>query len=337
MLLYSVACTPRDQMNSTLDNADYQILVVGQGSGHVKLFDTSGTILDSFTVGFNPHEIEISNERQVFVSDFGVEDYDNTIGIPGNSISVFQLDSPYVEKWLTSVQDSTSNLAPHGVKLRPPNQLELFVNVEYGDSMLVYNVSETRIVRSFSLAKGSHNFEFSTTGDTLWVIAGDNGLYQYDANSGEELNHFRTTSPARGLIYYHRDKSLILSCQNEVCIVDAGSLSTRKHISNLNVGQIIYSCLMPDGKAILAPCPYDNLVLMLDLEDGKVLHRFRTGKAPIYAQIAPDQQRAYISNALDDHMTIIELSDLSLHDFGKIDKPNGLQFVLRQTKFLEDY
>ena len=316
-------------MNSSLDQANYQILVVGQGSGHVKLFDTSGTILDSFTVGFNPHEIEISNKRQVFVSDFGVEDYDNTKGIPGNSISVFELDVPNVEKWLTSVHDSSTNLAPHGIKLRPPHQLELFVNVEYGDSMLVYNISEARIVRSFPLAKGSHNFEFSTTGDTLWVIAGDRGLYQYDANSGVELNHFKTTSPVRGLIYFHREKSLILSCLNEIYIIDAESLSTRKHISNLNVGQIIYSCLMPDGRAILAPCPYDNIVLMIDLEDGKVLDRFQTGKAPIYARIAPGQHRAYISNALDDHMTVIELSDLSMRDFGKIDKPNGLQFVPR--------
>jgi DNA-binding beta-propeller fold protein YncE len=122
-------------------------------------------------------------------------------------------------------------------------------------------------------------------------------------------------------------KSLILSCQNEVYTINTKDLSIQQHFTNLGVKQIIYSCLSPDGRLLLAPCPYDNVVLVIDMVTGKVSHRIATGKAPIYVRIAPNSTEAFVSNALDNHMSIINLSDFSVSSSGNVYKPNGFVFL----------
>ncbi|BFP40611.1 hypothetical protein FGF1_14560 [Flavobacteriaceae bacterium GF1] len=320
------------QKGKAVTTTDFQVLVVEQGGNQVKLFHSDGRLLDSIQVGFNPHEIELdSTTQRVYVSNFGVEDYDTTIGIPGTTLSVFNLkDLSSVQYWPTyrthgKVLDTCK--APHGLKLRPPTKKELFVNLEYGDSMMVYDAQKGGIKRSFPLAKGVHNFEFSSSGDRIWSLAGANGVYIYDAVTGEELDHFPTTTPVRGMTFTSDRQQLILSCLNEIYVIRTTDLSIQKHFTDLGVKQIIYSCLSPDERLLLAPCPYDGLVLALDLETGEILERIATGKAPIYVRIAPNGTQAFVSNALDNHMSIIDLSDFSVRPFGKVYKPNGFLFL----------
>ncbi len=311
---------------------DFQVLVVEQGRNQVKLFHSDGRLLDSIQVGFNPHEIELdSTTQRVYVSNFGVEDYDTTIGIPGTTLSVFDLkDLSNVQYWPTyraSKKLLDTCKAPHGLKLRPPTKKELFVNLEYGDSMMVYDAQKGGIKRSFALAKGVHNFEFSPSGDRIWSLAGANGVYTYDAVTGEQLDHFPTATPVRGMTFTSDRQQLILSCLNEIYMINTTDLSIQKHFTDLGVKQIIYSCLSPDERLLLAPCPYDGLVLAIDLKTGEILERIATGKAPIYVRIAPNGTQAFVSNAMDNHMSIIDLSDFSVRPFGKVYKPNGFLFL----------
>ena len=317
---------------TTEQDTTFRILIVEQGRGQVKLFRSDGSLIDSAAVGYNPHEITIDNRGQrAYVSNFGVEDYDNTIGIPGTTLSVLDPeDLSKVQSWPTYRSNSASpdsSKAPHGLKLRPPNEKELYVNVEYGDSMLVYNTLNGRIKRAFPVAEGTHNFEFSSSGDTIWSLAGINGLYRYDANTGKEIGHFPTTTSVRGLTFTKDKKVLILSCWNEVYLIDTKDLSIQKHLTDLDVKQIIYSCLSPDEQFLLAPSPYDNLVLLINLETGNVERRIACGNAPIYVRIAPNGTEAFVSNAMDNHMSIINLMDFSVRPFGNIFKPNGFLFL----------
>ena len=316
---------------ATRQDTTFRILVVEQGRGQVKLFHRDGHLADSAMVGYNPHEITTDpRQERIYVSNFGVEDYDNTLGIPGTTLSVFEpKDLSKVQNWPTYrahgyVPDTCK--APHGIKLRPGKK-ELFVNVEYGDSMLVYDTQNGRIARAFAVAKGTHNFEFSLSGDTIWSIAGNNGLFRYEASTGQETGHFPTTTALRGLTFTENRKTLILSCWNEVYLLNAKDLSIQKHFTDLGVKQIIYSCLGPDERQLFAPCPYDNLVLVLDLETGKAVRRIACGKAPIYVRVAPNGTEAFVANALDDHMSIIDLTDFSVRRFGNIFKPNGFLFL----------
>ena len=332
-----LGCQNKRQALTTNDNTDFNILVVEQGRNQVKLFHRDGNLIDSIKVGYNPHEIELDSASQkVYVSNFGVEDYDYTIGIPGTSLSVFNLKNlSNVEYWPTyrpnKIVIDTSK-GPHGLKLRPPTNNELFVNVEYGDSMIVYDAQKGRIKRTFPLAKGVHNFEFSSSGNIIWSLAGANGIYKYDADSGKELGHFLTTTAVRGTTFTLNHKSLILSCQNEIYSINTSDLSVQKHFTNLGVKQIIYSCLSLDGRLLFAPCPYDNLVLIIDMETGEIKKRITTGKAPIYVRIDPNGKQAFVSNAMDNHMSVIDLTDFSVRPFGQVYKPNGFLFLKSLTK-----
>ena len=104
-------------------------------------------------------------------------------------------------------------------------------------------------------------------------------------------------------------------------------MSLDRHFRDLDVKQIIYSCPTPDDRYILAPCPYDGVVLVIEMESGQVIRRLQTGRAPIYAQIAPDGRHAYIANALDDHLSVIDLETFEVRDFGAATKPNGFAFL----------
>lgn len=326
------ACQNKQQDSAADNHSDFKVLVVEQGNSQVKLFDSNGMLLDSIKVGYNPHEIELdSTNQRAFISNFGVEDYDYTIGVPGTTVSVIDVtnlaDHNYWTTYRPNNAGTDTSKGPHGLKLRPPLKKELYVNVEFGDSMLVYNAHNGQIKRTFPVAKGLHNFEFSSSGKVIWALAGTNGIYKYDADTGEELGHFPTNSAVRGITLTANEQSLILSCNNEIYIINSTDFTVQKHFKDLGVKQIIYSCLSLDERKLFAPCPYDNLVLVIDMETGEIEKRISTGKAPIYVKIAPSGKQAFVSNALDNHMSVINLSDYSVSSFGNVFKPNGFLFL----------
>lgn len=315
--------------------ASYKVLVVEQGSGQVKVLNERGIVLDSVKVGYNPHEIEYDDESdRTFVTNFGVEDYDYTIGIPGTSLSVIKVESmTLLEDWPsyrtgTEIRDTTKG--PHGIKKRPSSANELFVNVEYGDSMYAYNMLDGQIINSFAVPSGTHNFVFSKNGNIIWLFAGEKGLFKFDAASGIELDHFEVSTPIRGITLTGDEEKIILSCQNEIYILNTSDLSISQHFTDLGVKQILYSCLSPDEEIIFAPCPYDNIVLVINRNDGNILRRIECGKAPIYVKVDPNKTHAYVANALDDHMSVIDLEDYSVKKFGHINRPNGFLFIVEE-------
>ncbi|NJB84292.1 DNA-binding beta-propeller fold protein YncE [Lewinella marina] len=312
--------------------AGWRVLVVEQGSGQVKLLDASGTTLDSVRVGYNPHEIELDGPRRLaYVSNFGVEDYDYTIGVPGTTVSVISTDDlATAAHWPTYRPGAVdSSRGPHGIRLRPGHPRELFVNVEYGDSMLVYDTRDGHIRRSFPLPAGNHNFTFSPDGATVYLQAGPAGLHRFDATTGAPRGHFATDSPLRGVAPLDDHRRLLLSCRDELYVIDTSDLSVVRHLRGFGVGQLLYSALSADERLIFAPAPFDNVVLVIDAATGAVLHRLNCGRAPIYVQLTPDGAHALVSNAMDDHLSRIDLTDFSVAPFGRVNRPNGFVFLPR--------
>ncbi|WP_304236622.1 YncE family protein [Jiulongibacter sediminis] len=328
LLLTNLACQPRPEEGAV---SEYQVLVVEQGKGQVKRFNQEGKLLDSVKVGYNPHEIEWdATLKQAYVSNFGVEDYDNTIGIPGSTLAV--IDPKKISEsrsWSTLRQDlpADSSKGPHGVKLRPGHDNQLYVNVEYGNAMLIMDPRDGQIQHSFAIPAGTHNFLFSNDGSLLYLMAGTNGLYTLASETGEELAHFPVTSALRGLALTKDESQILLSCVNELYLLNTETLEVVQHYTDLGVKQIIYTCFTPDEKWLLAPCPYDDQVLVIERASGRVLQKIKTGKAPICVKISPDQSKAFVANALDKHLSVIDLKDHSVQDFGVTDKPNGFLFL----------
>lgn len=336
LLLLLAGCGPVAEENHQSDEAEqtatdsWSLLVVEQGAGKLSRIDPfTGEKLAEVAVGYNPHEIAISDDGQrAYVSNFGIEDYDRTIGTPGTTISVIDLPALSVAHSFPTNREAgqSANKAPHGIKLRPGHPTELHVNVEVGDSMLVYDINRGQIRRSYPLPAGAHNFIFSPTGDTLFLFAGENGVYSFNPDTGELLREFKTGSAARGLTYTIDGKYLIVSCGDEIYLLDPVDLSLHKHYADLGVKQIIYSTPSPDGQYILAPCPYDGQVLVLNILSGAIEKRIEAGKAPIYVQVSPAGNEAYIANAMDNHMSILNLDTYEMRDFTQVDRPNGFGF-----------
>jgi DNA-binding beta-propeller fold protein YncE len=326
-------CHSKNDLPMDEDAPSWRIIVVEQGAGKVSILDpVSGATEQSVEVGYNPHEIALSADgRTAFISNFGIEDYDRTIGIPGRDVSVIDISSMQLGKLLLTnrLPELTDNLAPHGIKLRPADEQELFVNVEVGDSMLVYDVASGQVKRAFPLPAGAHNFLFSPDGETIFLFAGELGVYSFDPDTGAQLHHFATNTAIRGLHYTVDGKHLIVSGVNEIYLLDPADLTEYRHFTDLGVKQIIYSSPTPDGRSILAPCPYDNLVLLVDIESGAVKQRITTGKAPIYVQIAPSGKEAIVANAMDTFMSSIDLADYSVRSIGQVNRPNGFTFLAK--------
>lgn len=152
-------------------------------------------------VGHMPHEVAYDAITQrCFVSNFGVEDYDTRIGIPGRSITVIDPFRQHVVHTIQTGFETVGNM-PHGIKVRPGPHRELFTNIERGDSMLVYDLTTYKEIRRFAVPPGTHNFIFSIEGNWLWLMAGANGVYEVNPQNGNIKAHQLFQTPIRGLTF----------------------------------------------------------------------------------------------------------------------------------------
>lgn len=300
------------------------LVVVQQRPDSVAIFDLNkGVITAQLLTGPMPHEVcydEVS--KRCFITNFGVEDYDHRIGTPGNSFSVLDPFAKTIVRKVLTRPDSVAN-CPHGIKIRPGVSRELFVNIEIGDSMLVYDADQLILKRRFPIAKGTHNFIFSESGDSLWAFAGENGIYLLNPADGAVLQHKIFSSPIRGLAFI--DGNILASGKNEIFILSGKSLSVLKHFGNLNAGQILYSAATNDAKYIIAPSALENLVLIIDAHNGKVLKRFKTDGAPINVLITNDV--AYVTEATGNYLAKINLKTFAYSQDIKIRGGNGIALV----------
>lgn len=316
------------------------LAVVEENSNHVSFYSTkNGKSLGSMKVGFLPHEIAITKDGKTgYVSNFGIRDYDSGSGTPGASISVIDIPNR-LEKYRMYTFDpmehqdySEIDSAPHGVKLRPPLEKQLFVNVEKGNQVLVFDVDTKSIIKKINVSPNTHNLFFSEDGHTLWLMAGKDGVIRMDADSGEVTGTFKLPTPVRGLKFTPDHRSLMVSAVNLIVLIDPETLSIQKQFNNLGVGPILYSDITPDQKYILAPAAFDHQVLVIDVASGQVIKRLVTGLNPINVLISPDEPYAYVSNATDKHITKINLNTFEMTAISSHEGPNGLGFVPHFTQ-----
>ncbi|MDQ6763846.1 MAG: hypothetical protein M3015_14630 [Bacteroidota bacterium] len=98
-----------------------------------------------------------------------------------------------------------------------------------------------------------------------------------------------------------------------------------KQIKNLQVGQILYSPVTNDNRYIISPAAFDNIVLIIDAVNGNILQRLQTGQAPINVQVT--KSFGYVSHALDDHITKINLQSFKTDDDIKVKGANGILII----------
>jgi len=303
------------------------ILAVVEQSGSVDFYDAvSGDRLGGTPVDVNAHEITLSADgNTAYVSNFGIQDYDETIGIPGDSISII---NTHTFQETGRLSTGTKN-APHGVKIRPNHPDELYVNTEIDGKIIVFNVVSQNIKKTLNAPAGTHNFIFSEDGNTLWLIAGANGVTKMDPESGQVLGEYHTDTPIRGLEYTPDQKSLMASAKNQIRFFDPESLETLHTIDNLGVDQFLYSAMTPDGKTIVAPAVWNNEILIIDTKTDQVIKRIVTGVNPVTVVIDAKGRYAYVSNARNSHVAKIDLKTFTVKDIDTKAGPNGLVLIHR--------
>ena len=156
-------------------------------------------------------------------------------------------------------------------------------------------------------------------------MAGQNGVYSINPETGAELRHTPLTSPVRGLLV--AKDWIIASCKNEIYLLSKTDLSIVKRLDNLQLkaGLILYSNITDDQKYILAPAPFDSLVLVIDVATAQVIHRINTGDTPINVQV--DGTKAYVSHAKDDYIATIDLNNFTSSIILKAFGTNGLVVI----------
>jgi DNA-binding beta-propeller fold protein YncE len=299
------------------------LVTVQQEKDSVAIFNLeSNKRLAQLPVGYKPHEICYDPvTKKCFITDFGLEDYDHKAGKTGNGFHVIDPFLGSVIKKVYTTADTAMGNGPHGIKIRPGKSGELFVNVEIGgDTMIVYDASKLTMKRKFGLPKGSHNFSFSAKGDTLWLMAGQNGIFQLDPVNGAILHHTAFPSPIRGLSI--GENWLLASGFNEVFLLSKTDLAVLKHFANLGAGQLFYSNITPDQKYIIAPAALDNMVLIIDAANGSVLQRLNTGKTPINVQVSG--KYAYVSQDKDYAIGVIDLETFQVTKGPGVYGTNGI-------------
>lgn len=297
------------------------VLSVEETSGTLAILRADGSVLRRLPMGERPHEIEVSPDlKTAYVSQFGIADYDNRIGTPGDRVVEVDLARGAISGAFVLPDDVRG---PHGVKLRPPEFRELFTNAEVGgDTTLVFDVATRRLLRRFPLPKGTHNFVFSRDGGALYSFAGINGASKLAASDGEILATQDLGSPIRGLFVAAND-NVLASARGEVAELRAADLGIVRRLPAPRPGQFVYLEQAPDG-SIAAPSLNDGGVALFP-GDGSAPRFVATGKTPIFARYGPDDA-LYVSNVEDDHISVLDAEGKPLRDLVGLTTPNGLGF-----------
>lgn len=301
------------------------LAVVEQAAGKVSFYDAhSHQRLGETTVGLLPHEIALSPDgNTAYVSNFGLQDYDENIGIPGDTISVI---NTHTFKEIARLSTGFQN-APHGVKIRPNHPDELYVNTEVDGKILVFDLQTKNIKKVFSATPGTHNFIFSADGAILWLMAGPQGVTKLDAERGAVLGEYHAGSPIRGIQYTPDGRSIMVSSTNQISFFDPNTLNTTRTLDNLGVEQILYSAISRNGRYIVAPAVWNNQILIIDNQTGDVVKRLVTGLDPVNVVIDEESRYAYVSNARNSHVSKINLNTLHVEQIHTQAGPNGMALV----------
>jgi len=300
------------------------LVVVEQGAGRLGFYSLkTGESTGGIKLGLNPHEIVITDDHKTaYVSNFGLQDYDENVGVAGNSISVVDL----VRGLEVGEINTGENSAPHGLALRPSNPDWLYVNTEIDQKLKVFDTKTHKEIKSYPIPEGTHNFIFSPEGQFVWLMSGNEGIYKLNPDTGKILDHKKLSSAVRGLSYTPDKQSLLVSGNNEIWLLNPENLSTKVHLTDLGVGQILYSDITRDNKTIVAPAVLNNTTLVIDVPSKKIIKKFVTGIDPVRVKIIGDTI-AYVSNARSSHVSVIDLKKLSVKKLNTGSGPNGMAVV----------
>ncbi|MGH7871137.1 MAG: YncE family protein [Candidatus Binatia bacterium] len=96
----------------------------------------------------------------------------------------------------------------------------MFANAETGnEEMIVLDANSGRVLRSFALPHGVHNFLFNADGTALFAYTTTNEVLRSDPGCGAVTASAKVASP-RGLAWTADHRHLIVGGKNELLMLD---------------------------------------------------------------------------------------------------------------------
>ncbi len=303
-----------------LPRATACVLSVQETSGQLGIVSSGGAMMATIPISERPHEIAVTlNGKTAYVSQFGITDYDSRLGTPGDRVA--EIDLLNARRVADFILPPPAR-GPHGVKLRPATS-ELFVNVEAGGyEMFVFDTRTRQLLRSFPLPNGTHNFVFSADGKSLYSFAGANGASRIDPDDGSVLAQRDVGSPIRGLFLTNAG-TILASAKGALFTLEPVDLGIVQRLEAPRPGQYIYAEQWPDGM-IVAPSPSDGGIAIFPANGGPPQF-VTTGRSPILVRRGPNNL-IYVSNAEDDHISVLGLRGENVLTIEGLSGPNGLGF-----------
>lgn len=268
-----------------------QVVVVQEGLNRVLVFDKARPADRALVpTGEKPHEIAISRDgRTAYVSNFGLLEADHKVGTAGTTISV--VDLVHRREQTRLVLPGLAR-APHGLKLRPKHE-ELFTNTEEGvEEMVVFDTRKARLLRSFPLPRGVHNFVFNDAGTELYAFTLTDSVLKLDPQDGRILAQAMVPR-VRGLAWTTDHAHLLAGGRGQLFVLNPNDLATERTFGQLSAGQIFYPSASPDGRTYFLPAVLDGVLLVVSAETGEVFKRIETG-SPLQVQF--EDGFAWVSN-----------------------------------------
>lgn len=353
-------------MPKSLPTPSYLILAVEESASSLAFYNPdTGAEVGRVSLSLWPHEIAVASDGLAYVSNFGVRDYDLSLGYAGNSVSVIDIAARAEKGRLFTRESGNKFWAPHGVKVSPDERY-IYVNVErvlgtrlpdldrpgseftkllkferttgacvaeLGIPLPEYDPrasSLDRAIGAYDVVPGTHNFIFSPHNpDELWLFSGRAGVSVFNVKRGVISHRLQSFNGAVRSLSFGASGKLLVSATNEVSLVDPDKKRVIWTRGDLGVGQILYSTLTPDENHILAPAVWEGQVLVISTVDGGIVHRITTGIDPVQVVVSPDEKRAYVTHGRTQWLSYIDLSDLS-KVAGRIAAkggPNGVAFA----------
>lgn len=163
-------------------------------------------------------------------------------------------------------------------------------------------------------------------------MSGKNGVSKLHAETGAIAGQYKSDTAIRGLSHANDYQKLILSGNNEIIFLDPVTMQVDHKINHLNVDQILYSVITPDGKYILSPAVWNNEILVIDTQKEKIIKRIVTGVDPVNIIVTSDSRFAYVTNGRNSHVSKIDLRSFVISEITTQPGTNGIALFSREVK-----